>query len=94
MQEGIDYWQQLATGLQNASTESKSVDNIASAEKKGAEQELTVAKTREIYGKTEDGALQPIKTQAEIAELRARARTQVKAATEEPTEPTNMFKSG
>lgn len=86
MQQGIDYWQQLATGLQNASTESKSVLNVADAEKKGAEQELVTAKTREIYGKTDDGKLQPIKTKAEILEITARADAQK----QKPQE--NMFR--
>jgi hypothetical protein len=87
MQQGIEYWQQLATGLQQAATETKAVDNVASAEKKGAETELITAKTREMYGKTPDGKLQPEKTKAEIVDLYARAK-----AAGQKQQPNNMFK--
>jgi hypothetical protein len=66
-------WQQMATLLQQAATEAKAAKEMAESKLKAAQEEKVRAETREIYGETKDGALQPVKTAAEIHELRERA---------------------
>ena len=72
-QQGQQQWQQMAEMLQQQATEAKAAKDQADAKLKAAQEENTKAKTREIYGDTKDGALQPVKTAAEIFELRERA---------------------
>jgi hypothetical protein len=69
----MQYWQQLATLLKDESTKAKSEKEMADARLKAAQEELARAKAAEIRGETKDGALQPLKTVAEIAEISARA---------------------
>lgn len=57
-------WQTVAIGLQNQATQAKSVKDMADAGKKQAE-------TEEILEGLEDSSLQPLKTAAEIDNIRA-----------------------
>lgn len=75
MQGQLQYWQQTAQMLQNQATEAKAAKERADAQLKQAQSQLTSAKTSEIYGRTPDSSLQPVKTQAEIHELHERAKS-------------------
>jgi hypothetical protein len=74
-QQQQQYWQSIAEDLQRKSTEAATAEKLASTGLKEAQSENTTAKTREIYGETKDGALQPVKTAAEINELEERAES-------------------
>jgi hypothetical protein len=64
-EQGMQYWQAIATDLQNKATQAASMQKQADAEKKKAE-------TREIMGGLPDVDIQPLKTVAEIQESGAR----------------------
>jgi septal ring factor EnvC (AmiA/AmiB activator) len=74
-QQQLQQATQLIQMLQQQAAEAKAAREQADAALKAAQTEKVKAETREMYGETKDGALKPVKTAAEINELRERAES-------------------
>jgi hypothetical protein len=76
--EQMNYWQQLATMLQQDATDAKAAKDQADVRLKDSQVDLTNAKTDEIYGEISDEGLEKpldnLKTVAEIGEIKSRTR--------------------